>query len=150
MEAEGNMTQCVAIVPGCEECDQQARGPHVCGDLCDLDGELKRANEEYHQWQHRPLLCERCGGPLDDRQGHENIAEVPCPTGLCMELRCAFCGDVWASEGPVDCASCGSFVRSPVENLSHRQRLMRRRILMWLQSVAHDFIRKIREKMGRG
>ena len=40
--------------------------------------------------------------PLDMRGYYEDT----CPTGKCLQFRCARCHGVWSCNGPADCMAC--------------------------------------------
>lgn len=106
-------------VEGCSECaaDEEwllSQG-HKCGEpsplwstWCEVLGQSRRDDPEFHEMSHRPLLCDDCGGILDNRRGLDRIESRPCPSGQCVEHVCGYCGALISSSGPVGCPVCGS------------------------------------------
>jgi hypothetical protein len=130
---------CRELVDGCPDCQAEAEFKlsfgHECGEdgtrfisLCTVFGKQRRKDAEFHRLSHQPVCCEKCGTKLRDNVGYDVIVVKPCPSGQCRRWCCPDCGDEWASDGPVDCWSCGSY-RDP--QLSRIRRAYRRRRRFW-------------------
>lgn len=115
---------CDRMVPGCLDCeaeqDYQDSIGHVCDEhsdrfttLCELRGEGRRSDEEYHQMSHEPERCEACHEIVDDHLGATAYYTRLCPAGLCPQVVCSHCNEVTSSFGPIDCPTCGSLGRRP-------------------------------------
>lgn len=93
---------------------------HACGSphpqlysLCEVSGEARRRSEEFHRLSHEPERCEECHEPVWNKIGLNGLIVRPCPSRLCWEYRCAVCGYLNSSFGPLDCPTCGSLGRHP-------------------------------------
>lgn len=133
------MIGCVGLVEGCPQCQLEqeyldSKG-HTCGQsgeyfsaLCEITGEARRNDLEFHRLSHEPERCERCQEPIWDKVGLNGLGLRPCPSRLCWENYCVVCGFVNSSFGPLDCPTCGSLGRRPgVSRLRSLYRMKRKR-----------------------
>jgi hypothetical protein len=110
---------CVGVIAGCADCAaeleyrERVHGPHVCGDMCEVNGKAKSESAEFHRLIHEPELCERCGHVMDDHRGSGSYGHKVCRSGYCTIVFCPACGDEGSSFGPVGCPSCGSIGHLP-------------------------------------
>lgn len=129
---------CNALVAGCGDCEAEqayknAIG-HECGPqsehfstLCEVWGESRRNDAEFHRISHEPERCEVCNAPVSDQLGLDNTVRRLCPAKLCVHVECAFCGAGTVSFGPIDCPYCGSLGRHPrIARMRHLYRVKRR------------------------
>lgn len=130
---------CDALIPGCPDCaaeqvyrdsighDCQHHHEHL-RTMCQVMGEARRQDEEFHRLSHEPELCENCQEPIHDRVGLNNTVQKLCPAGCCLHVVCKVCGSDWASYGPIDCPYCGSLGRHPrISRMRGLYRVKRRR-----------------------
>lgn len=110
-------TTCLVIMPDCslcraEEMMLELRDPtHQCDELCEVNGEARRASAEFHSLMHAPIRCDGCGHILDDRLGNDRMVRALCASECCTRWECPDCGEEWASAGPVACPTCGDMTR---------------------------------------
>ena len=108
---------CADLVPGCDLCLAEnaylIRVGHDCAPslkgldtLCQVFGDMRRNNPEFHRVSHLPQRCEDCGAIVSDNLGTNNLATQLCSEVMCTQWVCTACGGVHMSEGPIDCPAC--------------------------------------------
>lgn len=99
--------RCLRLVPGCLDCaDTPVLVDHVCDELCRVDGQARRHNDEFHRLIHTPIRCFNCDGILIDRRGDNFYVRSRCVRDTCDTWSCRWCGAEVSILGPIDCLAC--------------------------------------------
>jgi hypothetical protein len=130
---------CLALIEGCRDCeieqDYKDSVGHRCGHrsaswstMCEVFGEARGADEDYHLLSHEPERCEDCGRIIWDKLGTNNLVSTFCPSRYCVRMGCRFCGAEYSSYGPIECPTCGTLGQLLVRTrrMHHLYRVKRR------------------------
>lgn len=100
------MTPCIADIPGCAECEAQARRRdpgHECAAMCEITQGMKTRSSKGHQLMHSPFR-HQCGHILDDRKGTRSHGpRTICRFGNCVQFFCPGCRRYDMGWGPIMC-----------------------------------------------
>lgn len=96
------MSECIAVIQGCEECARRSKCDGDCDDLCESLAEELQSPEGHEAW-HQAGKCWKCGTYQDDEDGEWLAVQSRCKYGNCAVASCPKCGTEWYSDGPVTC-----------------------------------------------